>query len=282
MFIFLENVKHILKVDNGNVFKYIKNKIESLNYNFQYFKISPNEYGIPQNRERIYFVCVRNDIYNGKKINLIENNKKIELNNYLENIENIDRKYFIKSDILDCLNAWDELIKKFNINEKISPTLLINDYYRRYSDDDIKNFPFYKKNYLEKNKLLIRKYQKDFDEWYNKYNIILNKREIYGKLEWQVGPITKNDSIFNYFIQIRQSGIRVKKSDYFPTLVAISQIPIYGKEKRYITPRECARLQSFPDKYILSDNDKISYKQLGNAINVDNAYLVIKSTLLNY
>ena len=57
------------------------------------------------------------------------------------------------------------------------------------------------------------------------------------------------NTIWNYFIQIRQSGIRVKKAKYFPTLVAIVQTPIYGKEKRYITPRECARLQSFPDSF---------------------------------
>ena len=48
---------------------------------------------------------------------------------------------------------------------------------------------------------------------------------------------------------------------YFPTLVAISQIPIYGKEKRYITPRECARLQSFPEDFQLASEDKDSYKQ---------------------
>jgi len=110
----------------------------------------------------------------------------------------------------------------------------------------------------------------------------LKKREIYGKLEWQTGPIKENDSIFNHFIQIRQSGIRVKKNKYFPTLVAISQIPIYGKEKRYITPRECARLQSFPDTFKLLDNDKISYKQLGNSVNVDNVYTIISSTLVEY
>ena len=96
-----------------------------------------------------------------------------------------------------------------------------------------------------KNRPLIEKYKPQFDAWYNKHRELLNKREIYGKLEWQVGVIKENDSIFNYFSQIRQSGIRVKKAQHFPTLVAISQIPIYGKEKRYITPRECARLQSF-------------------------------------
>ena len=111
---------------------------------------------------------------------------------------------------------------------------------------------------------------------------ILQKREIYGKLEWQVGAIKPNDSIFNYFIQPRQSGIRVKKAQYFPTLVAIVQVPIYGKEKRYITPRECARLQSFPEDFKMDPVDKKAYKQFGNAVNVDNVKTVIKATMDHY
>ena len=135
---------------------------------------------------------------------------------------------------------------------------------------------------MTKNKPLIEKYKPQFDAWYNKHRELLNKREIYGKLEWQVGVVKENDSIFNYFSQIRQSGIRVKKAQYFPTLVAISQIPIYGKEKRYITPRECARLQSFPDSYIIHNDDKKSYKQFGNSVNVNNVLNVIKSTFDHY
>ena len=129
---------------------------------------------------------------------------------------------------------------------------------------------------------LITKYINIIRPWYKKYKDILSIREIYGKLEWQTGVIKPNDTIFNYFIQIRQSGIRVKKTKYFPTLVAISQIPIYGNEKRYITPRECARLQSFPDDFILHENDRIAYKQFGNAVNVDVVYRVISKTLELY
>ena len=81
---------------------------------------------------------------------------------------------------------------------------------------------------------------------------------------------------------MRQSGIRVKKAKYFPTLVAISQIPIYGKEKRYITPKECLRLQSFPDDFKLLPEDKHAYKQLGNCVNVNNVTNVIESTLTIY
>ena len=174
------------------------------------------------------------------------------------------------------------MIKTFEVGEKISPTILINDVYKEYTEAEFDNFPNWKKDYITKNKPLIEKYSSQFETWYNKYSELLKKREIYGKLEWQTGPIKENDSIFNHFIQIRQSGIRVKKSQYFPTLVAISQIPIYGKEKRYITPRECARLQSFPETFKLAKEDKKSYKQLGNSVNVDNVFTIINSTINHY
>ena len=115
-----------------------------------------------------------------------------------------------------------------------------------------------------------------------KNTIYTTKREVYCKLEWQVGLKKENDSIFNHFIQVRQSGIRVKKAKYFPTLVAIVQTPIYGKEKRYITPRECARLQSFPDDFIMHTSDNIAYKQFGNAVNVDVVHHAISLTLSQY
>lgn len=281
-FMFLENVKHILKVSNGEVIEYIKDRIAKVGYNLQIFQISPHNYGIPQQRERVYFVCVRNDIYNGNEITLPKYTGKLEFEKYLDKKEDIDDKYFIKGDILDVLNAWDEMVKKFEVGEKISPTIMINDAYRGYTQEEFENFPDWKKEYITKNKPLLKKYKEEFDEWYKKYENTLLKREIYGKLEWQTGEIKKNDSIFNHFIQLRQSGIRVKKSQYFPTLVAISQIPIYGREKRYITPRECARLQSFPESFKLAKEDKKSYKQMGNSVNVDNVFTVISSTMRNY
>lgn len=281
-FMFLENVKHILKVSNGEVIEYIKNKIASIGYKLQLFQISPHNYGIPQQRERVYFVCVRNDIYNGTDIVLPSYIGKMEFQKFLDKKEEIAEKYFIKGDTLDVLESWDLMVKTFEVGEKISPTIMINDAFSSYTQTDFDGFPVWKKDYITKNKPLIEKYRTQFTEWYKTYTLLLKKREIYGKLEWQTGPIKENDSIFNHFIQIRQSGIRVKKGHYFPTLVAIAQIPIYGKEKRYITPRECARLQSFPETFKLSPDDKKSYKQLGNSVNVNNVYTVISSTLKKY
>lgn len=230
-FMFLENVKHILKVSNGKVIEYIKQKIAELGYHLQLFQISPHNFGIPQQRERVYFVCIRNDIYNGTPIVLPTYKGKIQFDKFLDKKEDIDVKYFIKGDTLNVLESWDEMIRKFKVGEKISPTIMINDAYSGYTQEEFNNFPDWKKDYTTKNKPLLEQYKTEFDEWYSKYSSILQKREIYGKLEWQTGVIKENDSIFNHFIQIRQSGIRVKKGQYFPTLVAISQIPIYGKEK---------------------------------------------------
>ena len=281
-FMFLENVKHILKVGGGEVIKYIKQKISDVGYNLQLFQISPHNFGIPQQRERVYFVCVRNDIYNGTPIVLPIYSGKIELETFLEEKKCINEKYFIKGDILNVLESWDEIIKVFEVGEKISPTIMINDAFTSYNQTQLDAFPLWKRDYITKNIPLIEKYKTKIAPWYKKNKDILKKREIYGKLEWQTGVIKKDDSIFNHFIQIRQSGIRVKKGQYFPTLVAISQIPIYGKEKRYITPRECARLQSFPESFKLPQDDKKSYKQLGNSVNVHNVFTVISSTLKSY
>ena len=69
-FLFLENVKHILKVSDGEVLAYIEQQIDEHGYVLQRFQMSPHDYGVPQQRERIYFVCIRKDIYNGIPIQL--------------------------------------------------------------------------------------------------------------------------------------------------------------------------------------------------------------------
>jgi DNA (cytosine-5)-methyltransferase 1 len=272
-FIILENVKHIKKVSNGEVFSYILKQLDDIGYNVETFLMSPHTYGIPQLRERIYFVCTLKEL----QITNIKLNNEIITPNIFD--KNIDSKYYVQDDIKNVLIAWDNFIKIFDVNEKISPTILIHEYFKNYNEEELSKLVKWKKDYINKNKPLLDKYKSQISSWYEKYKDILSKRQIYSQLDWQVGKIKNNDSIFNYYIQIRQSGIRVKKPDYLPTLVAINQTPIYAKERRYLTPRECARLQSFPDTFILDSNDKVSYKQLGNAVNVYNAKTIIRSVL---
>jgi DNA (cytosine-5)-methyltransferase 1 len=280
-FMFLENVKHIRKIDNGKVFEYLLQKIDSIGYSCNVIEISPHELGVPQQRERVIFICIRNDIYDkDKKIDYTPSNKQIILENFLE--KNPDKKYNVSNEIKSVLEAWDEMIHHVETNEKLSPTILCKEFKSNYSIEEFNSLAKWKQDYITKNRPLYEKYSNKWDEWFQKYNSLLTKREVYCKLEWQVGLKKENDSIFNHFIQVRQSGIRVKKAKYFPTLVAIVQTPIYGKEKRYITPRECARLQSFPDDFIMHTSDNVAYKQFGNAVNVDVVHHAISLTLSQY
>ena len=48
-----------------------------------------------------------------------------------------------------------------------------------------------------------------------------------------------------------------------------------------MTPRECARLQGFPDTYKLLDNDNAVYKQMGNAVSVPVIEAVITDLIEN-
>ena len=85
------------------------------------------------------------------------------------------------------------------------------------------------------------------------------------KLEWNVGDGER--VITNYILQFRASGIRIKKNDFFPSLVCTStQIPIIGWQNRYITKEEGLKLQSL-EGISLPSNDNAAFKALGNAVN---------------
>ena len=47
------------------------------------------------------------------------------------------------------------------------------------------------------------------------------------------------------------------------------QIVYIGEKRRKLTPREVARLQSFPDSFQLHPSNSVSYKQFGNSVNVE-------------
>lgn len=60
--IFCENVKGLLMHDKGQTFRIIKETFESIGYTVFYKVLNSKDFGVPQNRERIYIVAFRNDL----------------------------------------------------------------------------------------------------------------------------------------------------------------------------------------------------------------------------
>lgn len=60
--VFLENVRGLLKHDNGKTFEIISNVIKELGYSFHYKVIQASDHNLPQLRPRLFMVCFRNDI----------------------------------------------------------------------------------------------------------------------------------------------------------------------------------------------------------------------------
>lgn len=64
--IFCENVKGLTIHDKGRTFKVIKGAFEEIGYTVYDKILNSKDFGVPQNRERIYLVCVRNDLINDR------------------------------------------------------------------------------------------------------------------------------------------------------------------------------------------------------------------------
>ena len=89
---FLENVKNLVSHDKGNTFRVISNTLKELGYSI-HFKVMNGKHFVPQNRERIFIVGFRCDIYGDSSDfafpELPEPNRKIK--SILD--KNVDAKY---------------------------------------------------------------------------------------------------------------------------------------------------------------------------------------------
>lgn len=282
-YMILENVRNLASHDNGNTWKVIYNKIISMGYNTYSNPIILNvlHFNIPQNRERVIILCKRADIGDLPELPKIPKNPKLTLTTHIKNIiDNTtdNNKYKINDKFKDVEKIWNEFINILIKNNIEIPKFPI--WTDMWDCDLDKNKSFYDKytNWIDKNR-----------EFY-KNNIILkkwleesrkNKNWIGAvrKFEWQCGKLLQNDSMNTVLWTARGSGIRVKRPDYIPTLVAMSMIPVYGPESRKLSPKELLRLQSFPDNF--KYDEKSIYKQVGNAVNVKMIEKCAKFLILN-
>ena len=108
----LENVKNILSIDNGNVIKTIERKLNESGYDLYRHILNSSYFGIPQARERVYFVGLRKDLKESKKSALAytppkENLKKIFLEDILE--KEVDKEFMVSRDDIQITKKESDL-----------------------------------------------------------------------------------------------------------------------------------------------------------------------------
>lgn len=89
--IFLENVKGFVNHDKGKTFKVVKESLEELGYKLYTKVLNAKDFGVPQNRERIYIVGFLDHDVDFEFPEPIK--KVIKVGDILEN--NVDKKYTI-------------------------------------------------------------------------------------------------------------------------------------------------------------------------------------------
>ena len=106
-YVLWENVKNILSKKHKHNFDSYIETMNVLGYNSYYQVLNAKDYGIPQNRERVYTISIRKDIDAGTFKFPEKEELKLRLKDMLEN--EVDEKYYLS----------DKMIKFFYHNEQV-------------------------------------------------------------------------------------------------------------------------------------------------------------------
>lgn len=302
-YVLLENVPQILTIQNNEFWDHIVTSFTKLEYKITHNIYSPEQFGIPQRRNRVFVVASKNRVIVLPKA--LEN-VECQIDSILQDgipYRSLEKK---KTDILE---HWQLFLS--HVNTITSHTILASEFGATYPLMDLSKLPInellkYKgafgddlscctnyeeimnkmPEYVRKNnkvpdwilssvtnsRKIYEQYAKFLDEW--KIAIKDCGNSSWQKLEWRAERTTLN--LWNYIIQFRASGIRVSNTQYTPSLVAMTptQIPIIGKQRRYLSPREAVKLQAMESLKYLPECNTRAFKALGNAVNAKIVYSI--------
>lgn len=309
----LENVPNILKHDGGRTQRRIISMLEALNYSVKVAHFSPHQFGIPQIRDRAYFVGSLDGLDGFEWP--AEHKARTDITSVLR--QDVAPTRPIPEQTLRAIDMWGDFLRRspdslkmpsfpiwsmefgatYPYEEETPPAIWdrrpvwglrrmgvrgafgqdldcpISQQIERIPShanrDGDHRFPRWKRTFIRQNR--------DFYQvnriWINPWLKQWKPEEMpssFQKMEWNAQGEQRD--IDNFVLQVRASGLRIKRPTTSPSLIAFTptQVPILGSnltgERRYITPVECAELQSLGD-ISLPTSDHEAYRALGNAVN---------------
>ena len=298
-FIF-ENVKGLLSDDGGKTFSewvnYLGGKSvngnpvifsypDSVPYHLYWKVLNAKEHGVPQNRERVFLVGIRDDSDNNFRWPVEENLSK-RLKDVLEN--EVDEKYFLSESTIEKLIEYDTKQKEngngfgakfYEINGtmsalkvggggcddliKIKSNTLKG--YEEATEGDSINFGFASSD--SRRGRVGKQVAQTLDTGCQQGVLIGDYRTDEG-FRW------REDGNSPFIM----ASMRDKWNDKFTA--QNPPITKNGYKIRRLTPRECFRLMDFPDTFTWPVSDSQAYKQAGNSIVVNVLYKILKNLKL--
>lgn len=241
-----ENVKAVLSNDEGRTWEVMQKVFTDLDYNWKYAVLNAKDFGIPQNRERIFVVGFRNDLKLNKKFkfpNPVKLDKKLQ--DFL--IDNVSGKYYLPKKGVDFVTDEKNLSKRYTqIDGEVSLCQKKNQQFNWHGD-----FVFVEENKdMEKTMQDLEKYF--LSEKVKKYVLSSGTKGFYSKPEIDL-EIAR--PLLTTMHKMHRAGV----DNYVTTEGRI----------RKLTPRECLRLMGFCDSFKIVVSDTSMYQQAGNSIVVD-------------
>ena len=215
-------------------------------YQFDYRLLKAQDFGVPQNRER--FIMIGNRV-------------GVNPNDIFEEIFKQGRSPFVLKDALEGLPHLESR-KRIGKNEENERSGFTE---RQFVYQETEFYHF------------INGYR-HIDKLYNHKNRYNNPRdiEIYRRLPQ--GANSLHDSIADIMPYSRRNGIfkdkyyKLDETQICKTITSHMKFDcnmyIHPWEARGLSPREAARIQTFPDDYVLTGAQNLWYAQVGNAVPV--------------
>lgn len=311
-YLILENVPNLVRHDAGKTWATIEGRLRGLGYSLEKQMMSPHEFGVPQIRERVYVVGLYGESLSGFKWPAKTPVVGEESLRGILDGKRADARA-LPANASGCIALWQDFLDRVPAEERLPHPVWAMEFGATYPFEsrapfdrpltDLQHysgsfgrrlrfaktkreamswlpsharrnegrFPSWKIRFIENNRAFFKKHRAELADWLPKAAAYPSS---YQKLEWNCKGEARD--LRKFILQLRASGLRVKRPTTAPSLVAMTstQLPIVGWEMRYMTLEECKKLQSMEKLGSLPESLERACEALGNAVNVRVATLV--------
>lgn len=255
-----ENVRALLSNDEGRTWETMQQVFTSLDYTWNMSILNAKDYGIPQNRERVFVVGFRNDLVLSKPFQFPD---PIDLNGVTMKdflLDNVSGKYYLPSKGVDFVTSDKNLTKRYTqIDGDIALCQKKNQQFNWHGD-----FVFEEEN-KDKEKTMQDLEKYFLSEKVRKYVLSTGTKGFYSRPEVDLDVARP---LLTTMHKMHRAGV----DNYVTT----------DGRLRKLTPRECLRLMGFSDSFKIVVSDTAMYQQSGNSIVVDVLMHIMNKVLESY